>query len=78
MPEQAAYTVDDCQLLKLLESGLGELEAAKELSIPPGAVLARIKAYLHHGILQSNGERERVDWKAYGRWVRAQRAAEPA
>ena len=73
MPEHIC-AVDDCQLLKLLETGLGEVEAAKQLGVPANALQARVKAYLHHGILQSNGEREKVDWRAYGRWARAQRS----
>jgi hypothetical protein len=77
MPEQGT-AVDDRQLLKLLETGLGEVEAAKQLDMPPNAVQDRVKAYLDLGILLSNGEREKVDWRAYGQWVRAQRASEAA
>ena len=77
MPEQVC-AVDDRQLLKLLETGLGELEAAKQLNVPPNAVQARVKAYLDLGILLSNGEREKVDWRAYGHWARTQRASEAA
>ncbi len=77
MPVQDC-AVDDCELLKLLETGLGELEASKQLNVSPGAVQARVKAYLQGGILQPNGEREKVDWPAYGRWVRARKTSEAA
>lgn len=77
MPEQGC-SVDDRLLLRLLETGLGEVEAARQLNLPASAVQARVKTYLQQGILLSNGEREKVDWPAYGRWVRIQRASEAA
>ena len=75
MPEHAP-AIDDQQLLKLLETGLGESEAAKQLSISTQDVRQRVKEYLDLRILQSNGEREKVDWKAYGHWARERKSLE--
>ena len=63
-------TIDDRQLLKLLETGVGESTAAKQMGIPSDVVTTRIKKYLERGILQSNGEHEIIDWRAFGHWMR--------
>ena len=63
-------TIDDRQLLKLLETGVGESTAAKQMGIPSDLVTTRIKKYLERGILQSNGEHEIIDWRAFGHWMR--------
>ena len=63
-------TIDDRQLLKLLETGLGESAAAKQMGIPSAAVTTRIKKYLDRGILKTQGEHETVDWRAFGHWMR--------
>ena len=60
--------MDDKALLKLLEAGIGENIAASRLNISPQQVKARIEEYLNAGILNCNGERETIDWKAYGNW----------
>jgi hypothetical protein len=75
MPEHVP-PIDDRQLLKLIETGLGESEAAKQLSVSTQDVQQKVKAYLDWGILQPNGEREKVDWKAYGHWAREQKSFE--
>lgn len=63
-------TIDDHRLLRLLETGLGELAAAKQMGIPSAAVTTRIKKYLDRGILKSQGEHETGDWRAFGHWMR--------
>ena len=60
--------MDDKALLKLLAAGIGENIAASRLNLSPQQVKARIKEYLNAGILNCNGERETIDWKAYGNW----------
>ena len=60
--------MDDKALLKLLAAGIGENIAASRLNISPQQVKARIEEYLNAGILNCNGERETIDWKAYGNW----------
>ena len=67
-------TIDDRQLLKLLETGVGESTAAKQMGIPSDLVTTRIKKYLERGILQSKGEHETVDWRAFGHWMRIDEA----
>jgi hypothetical protein len=62
--------IDDCQLLKLLATGVGECAAAKQMGIPSNEVTTRVKKYLERGILQSKGEHDTVDWRAYGHWMR--------
>ncbi len=64
--------IDDRELLKLLDVGLGASVAAKHLDIPLEAVSSRIRTYVACGILCQG----RIDWKAYGRWMRNQ--AQPA
>ena len=63
-------TIDDRQLLKLLETGVGESTAAKQMGIPSDLVTTRIKKYLERGILQSNGEHEIIDWRGFVHWMR--------
>ncbi len=60
--------MDDKALLKLLAAGIGENIAASRLNLSPQQVKARVKEYLNAGILNCNGERETIDWKAYGNW----------
>ena len=60
--------MDDKALLKLLAAGIGENIAASRLNLSPQQVKARIEEYLNAGILNCNGERETIDWKAYGNW----------
>ena len=63
-------TVDDCELLKLLEMGLGEAMAAKQLEASATDVNRIVKGFLTRGILRCVGDQEVVDWKAYGNWKR--------
>lgn len=72
--------MDDKTLLKLLATGIGENAAAIQLNVSPREVNQRIREYLNAGILKCNGEREAIDWKAFGRWkkMRAEQAAEAA
>lgn len=65
--------MDDKALLKLLAAGIGENIAASRLNISPQQVKARIKEYLNAGILNCNGERETINWKAYGNWKKQAR-----
>ena len=62
--------VDDCELLKLLEMGLGEAVAAKQLEASANVVNEIVKEFLARGILLCAGDQEVVDWKAYGEWKR--------
>jgi len=62
--------VNDKELLKLLEAGVGVDAAAKQLSLSANAVVERVKEYLEWGILRCAGERQIIDWKAYGKWAR--------
>ncbi len=65
--------MDDKALLKLLAAGIGEDIAASQLNIPPQQVKERIKEYLNAGILNCNGERETINWKAFGNWKKQAR-----
>lgn len=67
--------MDDKALLKLLVAGIGEDVAASQLNLSPQQVKARIGEYLNAGILNCNGERETIDWKAYGNWKKQARKA---
>lgn len=70
--------MDDKALLKLLAAGIGENIAASRLNISPQQVKARIKEYLNAGILNCNGERETINWKAYGNWKKQARNSDAA
>ena len=60
--------MDDKKLLHLLEAGLGEETAAKQMDVATEVVAKQVMAYLEAGILRCNGEQEAVNWKAYGEW----------
>ena len=62
--------VDDRDLLKLLEIGLGDAVAAKQIEASRTVVNQILREFLAHGILRCAGDREVVDWKAYGEWKR--------
>lgn len=70
--------MDDAALLKLLEAGIGEEVAAIQLNISPQQVKGRIKEYLQAGILNCNGERETINWKAFGKWKKLAQTVETA
>ena len=70
--------MNDKALLKLLEAGIAEEAAAKQLDLPSNVVAARIKVYVESGILRCTEDRETIDWKAYGKWVRDQKALKVA
>ncbi|MDA0747131.1 MAG: hypothetical protein O2954_11465 [bacterium] len=71
-------TIDDRQLLKLLETGLGATAAAKQLDLPCELITHRVKQYLDSGILRPAEEIGVVDWKAYGKWMKARHTPEAA
>ena len=60
--------MDDKRLLKLLAAGLEEMAAAKQLDVTIEAVSKRVLEYLEAGVLRPSGERDAVDWKAFGEW----------
>ncbi len=70
--------MNDKALLKLLAAGISEEAAAKQLDLPPNVVASRIKEYVESGILRCAGDRETIDWKAYGKWVRNQKSLKVA
>ena len=57
--------IDDPELLKLLEAGQGQSEAARTLDYPVGTVTARVKKLRERGILKPGNE---VDWDALEAW----------
>jgi|GEM_PF-1943521 len=57
--------IDDRALLKLLEAGHGQSEAARALDYPTGTVTARVKKLRERGIFKPGGE---VDWEALEAW----------
>lgn len=57
--------LDDRELLKLLEEGQGQSEAARTLGYPVGTVTARVKKLRDRGILKPGDE---VDWEALEAW----------
>ena len=59
--------LDDRELLKLLEDGQGQSEAARTLGYPVGTVTARVKKLRDRGILKPGDE---VDWEALEAWER--------
>ena len=61
--------MDDKALLKLLEAGVETDAAAQHLGIPVKHVTNRIREYVAGGVLRCNGEKEAVNWKAYGKWA---------
>lgn len=63
--------MDDKKLLQLLEAGLGEEAAAKQIDIAKEVVARQVMVYLEAGILKCEGEKERIDWKAYGKWKKS-------
>ena len=63
--------MDDKKLLQLLEVGLGEEAAAKQIDIATQIVARQIMVYLEAGILKCEGEKESIDWKAYGKWKKS-------
>ena len=63
--------MDDKKLLQMLEAGLGEKAAAKQMDIATEVAAKRVMVYLEASILKCEGETERVDWKAYGKWKKS-------
>ena len=59
--------LDDRELLKLLEAGQSQSEAARTLGYPVGTVTARVKKLRDRGILTPGGV---VDWEALETWER--------
>ena len=59
--------LDDRELLKLLEAGHGQSEAARALGYPVGTVTARVKKLRDRGILKPGNM---VDWEALETWER--------
>ena len=59
--------IDDRKLLKLLEAGQGQSEAARTLDSPVGTVTARVKKLRDRGILKPGNV---VDWEALETWER--------
>lgn len=72
--------MDDKALLKLLVTGIGENAVAAQLNISPQKVSQCLRIYLDAGIIKCNGEREEIDWKAFGQWKKqkASQAVEAA
>ncbi len=64
--------MNDKALLKLLEAGVEAEVAAKQLNVASELVVARVRVYVEEDILKCVGDREVIDWKAYGRWKRRQ------
>ena len=64
--------LDDRELLKLLEDGQGQSEAARTLGYPVGTVTARVKKLRDRGILTPGGV---VHWEALDRWEREHKPA---
>lgn len=62
--------MDDKALLKLLEAGVETEAAASQLEAQPHEVTDRVKEFMEEGILRCNGDYERVDWEAYGKWAK--------
>jgi len=62
--------VIDKDLLKLLEAGVGLPAAASQLGVGVEEVQERLREYVSSGILRCVGDREAVDWRAYGEWMR--------
>ena len=63
--------LDDKALLKLLEDGQGQSEAARTLGYPVGTVTARVKKLRDRGILKLGNE---VDFEALEAWEAGHRA----
>jgi len=57
--------MDDKALLRLLEAGHGQSEAARALDYPTGTVTARVKKLRDRGILKPGNM---VDWEALEAW----------
>jgi len=70
--------VDDKVLLKLLAAGVGEDAAAMQLNTSPQKINERVREYLNAGILTCNGEREAINWKAFGEWKKLAQTFEAA
>ncbi len=70
--------MDDKALLKLLAAGIDEDIAATQLDISPQQVKERISEYLNAGILNCSGERETINWKAFGKWKKLARTSDAA
>jgi hypothetical protein len=68
--------VDDKSLLKLLVTGIGEDASAAQLNISSRKVGQYLCIYLAAGILKCNGERDEIDWKAFGQWKKQQATAQ--
>jgi len=64
--------LDDRELLKLLEAGQSQSEAARTLGYPVGTVTARVKKLRDRGILTPGGV---VDWEALDTWEREHKPA---
>jgi len=67
--------LDDRELLKLLEAGEGQSEAARTLGYPVGTVTARVKKLRERGILKPGETGEVVDWEALDTWEREHKPA---
>ena len=59
--------IDDKALLKLLEAGHGQSEAARTLGYPVGTVTAKVKKLRERGILKPGNV---GDWEALETWER--------
>ena len=70
--------MDDKILLKLFEAGLGVDAVSRHLNLAHSAVSLRVAEYVRNGILLCKGEKEQVDWRAFGEWSRGQRTPQPA
>lgn len=68
--------MDDKALLKLLATGIGEDAVAAQLNISVKEVSRCLRTYLAAGILKCDGEREIIDWKAFGHWKKQQTRAQ--
>ena len=68
----------DEALLKLLEAGIGEDFAAKQLDLPSHTVAEKVREYVEMGILRCAGDREVIDWRAYGKWLQQRESVKVA
>ena len=59
--------IDDREVLKLLEAGHGQSQAARMLEYPVGTVTARVRKLRERGILKPGNV---VDWEALETWER--------
>jgi len=60
--------LDDRELLRLLESGMGPSEAARQMGYPTGTVTGRAKKLRDRGFLLESGA---VNWPAFDAWEKS-------